>query len=186
MQILPEFSITWLNGFLLILPFVFIRLLVMKWVSPEGIKRAAFFPPLNNKEKPFMSVYMVTNLLAIFYPLLLSLKTGTLWFWIGLPLYLLGLVFLVLSIIDFSKAPADKVIEEGIYRYSRNPMYVAYDLIYFGIGIATAAWLYLLIVAIFQYTVHIMIISEERWCLQQFGEEYQSYTDSTRRYWGQN
>lgn len=185
MRLIPEFSFHWLNGLLLILPFLFIRLVVMKWVSPIGIQRAAYFPPLNDKEKPAMPVYVVTNLLALIYPCFLSLKTGTLWFWIGLPVYLIGLILLVLSIMDFANAPADKLIQVGIYRFSRNPMYVAYAFIYIGIGIITASWLYLLIVSIFQITVHMMILSEERWCLQQFGTAFETYTQSTRRYWGQ-
>jgi protein-S-isoprenylcysteine O-methyltransferase Ste14 len=185
MHLIPEFSFSWLNGLLFILPFLFIRLLVMKWVSPEAIRRAAFFPPLNDKEQPVMPVYMVTNLIAVIYPFFLSLKTGTLWFWIGFPVYLIGVILLVLSIVDFASAPVDKLIQAGIYRYSRNPMYVAYAFIYISIGIVTASWLYLLIVGIFQYTVHIMIISEERWCLQQFGAAFETYMKTTRRYWGQ-
>ena len=184
MKLIPEFSFTWFNGLLLLLPFMFIRLAVMKWVSKEGTKRADFFPPLNDKEKPAMPVYMVTGILALLYPPFLSIKTGTPWFWVGLPLYLVGLALLVLSITDFAKAPAGKMIQNGIYRHSRNPMYLAYGFIYISIGVLTASWLYLLIAVVRQYTEYIMILSEERWCLEQFGEEFNSYMQTTRRYWG--
>lgn len=184
MQLIPEFSLTWLNGLVVVVPFMFIRLLVMKWISPEGTKRADFFPPLNEKESPFMSVYMVTGVLALLYPPFLSVKVHTAWFWIGLPLFILGLVLLVLSIVDFAKAPSGKMVQNGIYRFSRNPMYLAYTFIYTGIGILTASWLYLLVVLVRQYTEYIIILSEERWCLEKFGEEFQDYADRTRRYWG--
>lgn len=184
MQIIPEFSLTWLNGLSVVLLFLFIRLLVMHWVSKEGKKRADFFPPLNNEESPFMPVYIVTGMLAWFYPPFLSIKLGTIWFWIGLLLAIIGMLLLVVSIVDYAKAPAGELIQNGIYRYSRNPMYLAYGFIYISIGILTASWLYLLIAFIRQYTEYIMILSEERWCLEQFGKAFQAYMDSTRRYWG--
>jgi len=184
MQLIPEFSLTWLNGLVVVIPFMFIRLIVMKMISSEGTKRADFFPPLTKKEQPAMPVYMVTGILALLYPPFLSIKVGTPWLWVGLPLFLIGMVLLVLSIVDFAKAPADELIQNGIYRYSRNPMYLAYGFIYTSIGILTASWLYLLIAFVRQYTEYIMILSEERWCLEQFGEIFQAYMDTTRRYWG--
>lgn len=184
MQIIPEFSLTWLNGLIAIIPFMFIRLIVMKWISPAGTKRADFFPSLTKKEQPAMPIYMITGVLALLYPPFLSIKVGTAWFWTGLPLFLLGMVLLILSIVDFAKAPAGELIRNGIYRYSRNPMYLAYAFIYTSIGILTASWLYLLITAVRQYTEYIIILSEERWCLEQFGEKFQDYMDTTHRYWG--
>jgi protein-S-isoprenylcysteine O-methyltransferase Ste14 len=184
MKIIPEFSLTWLNGLVVAIPFLFIRLIVMKWISPEGARRADFFAPQNEKEKPAMQMYNITGILALLYPPFLSIKVGTPWFWIGLPICLIGLILLVLSTIDFAKAPANELIQNGIYRYSRNPMYLAYAFIYTSIGILTASWLYLLIAVVRQYTEYIMILSEERWCLEQFGEEFQAYLGTTRRYWG--
>jgi protein-S-isoprenylcysteine O-methyltransferase Ste14 len=40
----------------------------------------------------------------------------------------------------------------------------------------------LVILVIFQISVHFLIISEERWCRGKFGEPYEKYMLEVRRY----
>jgi len=51
--------------------------------------------------------------------------------------------------INFATTPMNKPITKGIYRYSRNPMFIGWFLIYFYIAIASISWVYLMIIMFF-------------------------------------
>lgn len=71
----------------------------------------------------------------------------------------------------------------GIYRYSRNPMYVGFLLLLaawaFYLSSATALALLPLFVL---YMNRFQIAPEERFLLQKFGPEYQAYLTRVRRW----
>jgi steroid 5-alpha reductase family enzyme len=62
-------------------------------------------------------IYIVLVLYSIFVPL----KLGTVWFYVGLIIFLLGLVPYAMVIVNFANTPPDKPVTKGIYRYSRHP-----------------------------------------------------------------
>ena len=75
------------------------------------------------------------------------------------------------------------LVARGIYRYSRNPMYLGFLLL------LTALACYLMNAAAFillplfvLYMNRFQIAPEERFLLQKFGAEYQSYTTQVRRW----
>lgn len=70
----------------------------------------------------------------------------------------------------------------GLYRVSRNPMYISYFLYFLGCAILTNSWILLLFLIAFQTSSHWIILSEERWCIENFGDEYIKYMNKVRRY----
>ena len=46
----------------------------------------------------------------------------------------------------------------------------------------TRSWLLMTVLLVFQVSVHFMILAEERWCRETFGEAYLTYTKTVRRY----
>ena len=81
---------------------------------------------------------------------------------------------------------ADKVsalVTTGVYRFSRNPMYV-------GNALFLLAWMVylanplnaLFIVAYVMYTTKFQIIPEERILTEHFGDEYRSFCQQVRRW----
>ena len=100
----------------------------------------------------------------------------------GLILYLAGLGLLAKAVVDFA-APAPKGLHRnGLYRFSRNPMYLAYFVFFLGCVLLTQSLLLLGLLAAFQLSTHWIILAEERWCGERFGEEYLAYTKQVRRY----
>ena len=100
----------------------------------------------------------------------------------GAAIYLLGLTLCAISMRDFARPHANGMNTKGLYRYSRNPMYVAYFVCFLGIAFLTKSMIFFLILVIFQTAAHWIILSEERWCLEKFGKSYQDYQDKVRRY----
>lgn len=93
-----------------------------------------------------------------------------------------GLLLCTMSVISFSAHDLYGLNTKGIYRFSRNPMYIAYFICFMGIAFLTQWVLLLGIVIIFQISSHWLVLAEERWCVETFGVAYQSYMEQVRRY----
>ena len=52
-------------------------------------------------------------------------------------IYLFGLALCAISMRDFARPDANGMNTKGLYRYSRNPMYVAYFVCFLGIAFLT-------------------------------------------------
>jgi len=109
---------------------------------------------------------------------------GATWFYAGLPIYLLGLISYAMVWVGFATTPPDKPVTTGIYRYSRNPMQLSQVVIYLGVGIATASWVFLLLAIAYMIIPLLWVGAEERHCLKQYGEAYREYMKRTPRWVG--
>lgn len=78
--------------------------------------------------------------------------------------------------------PTTAIVRTGPYRFSRNPIYVAFSLLQLGIAVwINSLWLIVtLIVAIALMTV--VIRREEGYLEQKFGAEYLDYKARVRRW----
>jgi protein-S-isoprenylcysteine O-methyltransferase Ste14 len=123
--------------------------------------------------------------LTTIYSVFLPLKLGTVWFYIGLPLCLLGLLLNLMAGINVANIPfAEKPITKGIYRFSRHPAYLGGFLLYFGIGIASASWVYILLALAWIIMWGIAVPSEEQSLLKKYGDAYRKYMKRTPRWIG--
>lgn len=74
------------------------------------------------------------------------------------------------------------LVTRGVYRLSRNPAFVGFDLFYIGIAVMfpNPALVALTVAAIVIF--HLQIVEEERYMHSVFGESYARYAGKTRRY----
>ncbi|MNC36191.1 hypothetical protein D3C75_847010 [compost metagenome] len=100
----------------------------------------------------------------------------------GLVIYGLGIIVLILSTIAFAKPNRSGLNANGIYKVSRNPMYIGYFIYFLGCAVLMKSMLLFIALLIFQISAHWIILSEERWCIKNFGSEYVSYMNRVRRY----
>lgn len=103
-----------MNGFILLLPFFFIRFVVLAVLDRTSLQRAAMFAPLKGNEKEAYYIYQLTNAGIILYPFFLTVKA-------------------------FSSPDKSGLNTDGIYRFSRNPMYVSYFVCFLGIALLTSS-----------------------------------------------
>jgi protein-S-isoprenylcysteine O-methyltransferase Ste14 len=100
-----------------------------------------------------------------------------------------GIVFIVLSLSFLGKSlriglPTEKTELKtgGIYRFSRNPMYFGAHLLTLASMVYTLHPI-VLIMGIFSFVVyHMIILGEERFLTERFGEAYRSYQQKVGRY----
>lgn len=172
-----------MNGFLLLIPFLIIRFKVLAIVNKEAIWRAAYFAPMNKYEKIAYYVYQISNILIFGYLCFLTIKINFSWqTYLALACYLLGLTMCTISVINFAKPSDEGLNLNGLYKYSRNPMYVAYFIYFIGCAWLCRSLILLGIVILFQISSHWIILAEERWCIRKFGSVYKQYMKKVRRY----
>lgn len=75
------------------------------------------------------------------------------------------------------------IVTTGVYRFSRNPMYLAFSLILAGWSLYLAQLQALMLVPVFVlYMTRFQIRPEERVLEERFGSEYVQYSSEVRRW----
>jgi len=76
-----------------------------------------------------------------------------------------------------------EIISTGIYRYTRNPMYVGMAAVQTGIGIGWGnGWILALVPVVLAIIYAIAVRHEEAYLERKFGETYTAYKASVRRW----
>lgn len=103
----------------------------------------------------------------------------------------LSLALLAVALITFLRhrtgiypnQPATGIVRSGLYRFSRNPMYVALAILYVGIVLLTnLLWPLLLLPLVLVVLQRAVIAREERYLKEAFGESYEQYCHQVRRW----
>jgi protein-S-isoprenylcysteine O-methyltransferase Ste14 len=109
----------------------------------------------------------------------------------GYALIAFSVMLLVLSLHRFRtwntsvmpRKPATALVTDGPYRFSRNPIYLAFTMFSVGIGIvADLPWLFGLLVPALVVIRRGVIAREERYLERRFGEAYRRYQATVRRW----
>jgi protein-S-isoprenylcysteine O-methyltransferase Ste14 len=75
------------------------------------------------------------------------------------------------------------IVTDGVYGYTRNPMYVAMALFYGAIAVAADSLITLLVLIPLLIVVHYgVVLREERYLERKFGDEYRRYKLAVRRW----
>ncbi len=138
---------------------------------------------------------VVPGSIAVLVPLLIKWDravAGGAWLWLGVCLLALGTVLYLRCVWDFAvsgggtPAPIDapkRLVTNGVYRYSRNPIYVA-------VLIAIAGWAslfqapVLLVYGVALFALYSFFVQrhEEPHLTREFGDEYAAYIATTGRW----
>ncbi|MBN1652174.1 MAG: DUF1295 domain-containing protein [Deltaproteobacteria bacterium] len=119
---------------------------------------------------------------TILYPFFSPIRTDTYLFYTGIAIYLVGIAFTIKALWTYASSPDDQPIVQGLYQFSRNPIYVAYTFIGYGIGISIGSWILVVLHTIEVIACHFVILDEERYCIERYGPEYQKYQKRVPRY----
>lgn len=78
-----------------------------------------------------------------------------------------------------------ELVTTGIYRFSRNPAFLGFDLVYLGIALMFANWPLWLVSCFAAAMFHLQIVNvEEDFLIESFGEQYLDYRRHVNRYFG--
>src|SRR5262249_27394048 len=133
----------------------------------------------------FLALAAVLELLApraILFPHV-RYVAGAVLFIIGLFIGIAGVRGLRAAATNISTdLPLTALVVDGIYRWSRNPLYLAMTLAYIGLAIAAgSAWAIALLVPLL-VLMHVGVIArEEEYLERKFGGMYREYKSRVRR-----
>jgi len=187
MSFLPAFELGLWNAWIFMVPALLVLLLcflvMTKKDAPGGPVRVTC------KSKTTLLFAFLSKFIyfpATIYSVFLPLKFGTIWFYIGLPITLIGLVGTIIVLVNWVTTPAGEPVTRGIYRYSRHPMYVTMVLLLLGVSIISASWIFLLftIISGVGFTRPFCIKIEEAQCLGHYGAAYREYMNRTPKWIG--
>jgi len=110
---------------------------------------------------------------------------------LALPLVALGLYLLLAANGRFQRAGTDvkpwktanALVEEGVYKITRNPMYLGMLLFYLGLTFAFRSLGALVLVPLVVFIIQTQVIArEERYLEGKFGESYLAFKKRVRRW----
>ena len=169
------------NVWLLSLPFFIAGIFIM-CAKKDIAQRMSDMTGYTGKEKFFtvtasMAPYpfMAATVWTPFTPSLLLLSFGA-------SFYLVGMVLFVISLKAIIQTPHNALFSAGPYRFSRNPLYVAATIVFFGICLVTANFVFFGYLAVAVILQHFMILAEERICIEKYGAAFESYMQTVPRY----
>ena len=115
--------------------------------------------------------------------------------WIGAiiagALILIGIAIFAAGVRGFSRAAtplptnqsARALVTTGVYRWTRNPIYLAFFLVYGGIGIIVRSpWILILLAPLAVIMRYGVVAREEAYLERRFGDAYQDYKARVRRW----
>jgi protein-S-isoprenylcysteine O-methyltransferase Ste14 len=188
MSLMPAFEIgTWNAWIFMVLLFLsFIPMQMMKkeaqnkfnagWASKKWSKTGRLSA---------LSTHIVILPLTLIYSIFLPLKVGTVWFYVGLFICLVALSIYYMAMINIARTQiVNEPVTKGVYRFSRHPIYLGGFLLFLGIGIACASWLFILFALAWITLWLIAVPSEENNVIEKYGDAYREYMNRTPRWIG--
>ena len=112
---------------------------------------------------------------------------------VGIGLIIIGIGFIVLARREFAYfrqptdpgQPTSKVIKTGVFAISRNPLYLASISVFLGLALAlNVLWAVVMLLLSILICHYALIMPEEQYLAEKFGEEYEAYTASVHRWLG--
>jgi protein-S-isoprenylcysteine O-methyltransferase Ste14 len=107
----------------------------------------------------------------------------------SLSLLIVGLIFTVISLVNLGKSTSlglpteeTQLKTNGLYNFSRNPMYVGFNLITISAMVYTLSWFVIALGVYSLIVYHLIILGEENFMSTRFGEDYKVYKARVRRY----
>jgi len=137
-------------------------------------------------------IFIIITSLHIQLPIIISkFLINIIWIkYIGIIFCIISLVIFLLALISFGKAwrigidetNSNELITSGIFKYSRNPVFLFMDLYSIGIMLIYPNIIFIIIMICTILCIHIQILQEEKFLINKFSDKYIEYMKKTRRY----
>ena len=78
--------------------------------------------------------------------------------------------------------PPDRLVTDGLYAYTRNPMYLGHLIFMLGLAVTFRSWAALALLAINTTWFHRRVLDDEARLRKQFGPQYLDYQQRVKRW----
>lgn len=144
--------------------------------------------------RAIIAFLVLPGIVAYVVPVLIAPSDfgGTAWRWPGIALIAAGSILLLWCVRDFYLmgkgtlapwTPPRHLVRNGLYRWSRNPMYVSVLVVILGWAVLYRSSSLLAYFGALAVAFHIRIlVSEEPWLSASFGDEWTRYKEEVPRW----
>ena len=182
MELFPQLSIGWLNGWIALALLVLADAILFLSFPKPVVARLWDRSQWSRKQRIYTVIGKLISLGELILIVLTPLKLGTPVFIVGVIIALIGLAGVIKSVVDFSLTPLEQPVTRGLYQISRHPQIVGAGLVLLGASIAIGSWAAIILWVVGHIFSHWGILTEEEACLQLYGESYQEYLRRVPRY----
>ncbi len=148
----------------------------------KGRKRLSDFSWINKQGKYLSWAIMLLFIIYLVLPFFYNITDDTTQKYIGIFIFLIGIVGILISYHNYFTTDVNVLITKGLYKLSRNPIYLFSIIAFLGMAILCSSYLMLIIIFIYPILQHPIIKEEERFCREKYGQEYSEYVKKVRRY----
>jgi protein-S-isoprenylcysteine O-methyltransferase Ste14 len=142
--------------------------------------------------RALLAFVLMPGVVAFLVPALIASRSTLRFNLVGAAVFTTGTIVLVWCVVSFHVsgkgtlapwAPPRRLVVSGLYRFSRNPMYIGVLLILMGWAVlfrsTVLVWYAIAIAVSFHLRV---VLGEERWLARTHGDEWSSYKRSVPRW----
>lgn len=182
MELFPELRLGLANGWLPLAVFYLVYGLLLLTMPSSVRQRLYDRTGWTEKQRYASAIGLPFALIGLLLIIITPLKLSRPIFPIGLAIYLLALIAFVRSISDFRNTPEGQPATEGMYRWSRNPQWVAFSLVVLSTALMVGSLAAIGFLSIRIALNHFRILGEERRCISIYGDTYLEYMKRVPRY----
>ncbi len=161
---------------------VFLVLMVPMILNKKAAKRLGDMSWYSKGDTKIAMISMVFSYGMMILSIWIPLKIDTPYFYVGTILLIVGIIFYLTAFHNYSTTPENKPVQKGMYQISRNPLYFFYGVMMFGVVAAALSLPMLIIWILYTVFTHLIILREERYCLETYPESYKEYMQKVPRY----
>ena len=182
MQFFPDLNISWLNGWILLVIFYVTYSLELVFFPKKVRTRLFNFSNFTKTEKILNMIIKLISISVMVFFFLNTISNNIVHLLAGGIIYSIGLVVFLIALNNFLTTPINEPVIKGFYKISRNPQEVGLYFFNIGASILLEAGFVLLLVFLLMFLNHFKIRSQERFCLEKYGDEYKDYMAKHPRY----
>jgi len=175
------FKLSMWNSWLLSLPFFVLGACFMGF-KRDIAKRMSDMTGYSVKEKVSTIVASLAPYPFMFATVWIPFTTMPPLVCVGVLFYIIGMALFAMSLKVIIQTPHDERFNSGPYRFSRNPLYVAANIVFMGICLSTTNIALSVYLASIVLPQHFMILAEERICREKYGTAFEKYLERVPRY----
>lgn len=174
-----DFSIK--NGWILTVAWVFMSYFPM-FFGGKAAKRLTSFDFMGKNGWIYSTLIFICSIVFLAIPVFTKITDSRSLLLVGFAIFGIGTIGTFISYHNYFTTPLDQLITKGLYKISRNPIYVSVTIATAGIAVLCTSYIMgaaLILNLLFQHPV---ILEEERFCSKNYGNEFEDYKKQTRRY----
>lgn len=80
------------------------------------------------------------------------------------------------------ETPPERLVANGLYAYTRNPMYLGHIIFLIGLTLTLKSWLAALITIGTAVWFHLRVVGDEQKLIQRLGQPYSDYLNNVKRW----